>query len=211
MNRRLGRRTAGGLIVAAVVASAFLPVSASHAVVPAKKPVSFGAKLTRQSQPANAFGGQPCEPKTVQCTRVMTEAYRRADPETDQVAPKNGTIGTIMLVGGRPGKFRLQIVKIKPGTHKAKVVRNGPVITYNGQGTGDQDNGPPYTVESFPVKVPVEKGDYLAVRAKKISFEYCSGGGGSQITFEPPLVVGAPYRTTNKTDGCLLLLEAVYS
>jgi hypothetical protein len=210
MNRRSVRRTALGLLVVATIVTPLLPTSVGHATFAAKKHVSFGAKLTGQSQPSNAFGGQPCEPKTVRCTRVMTQAYRRPDPETDQVAPKNGTIGKILLVGGVPGTFRLQIVKAKVGSQKAKLVRNGPVIHYNGQGTGDQDNGPPYTIESFPVNVPVEKGDFLAVRATKISFEYCSGGGDSQFTFEPPLTVGSPYRHTNKTDGCLLLLEAVY-
>lgn len=210
MSRRPGSRRARGLVVSAVVMTVLLPVSVGHATVAGKKkPVSFGAKLNRQSQPSNAFDGQPCEPKAVACTRVMTEAYRRPDPETDQRAPKNGTIGRIEIVGGLPGKFRLQIVKAKPGSQKAKLVRNGPVIHYKGQGT-TEDNGPPYTVESFPVKVQVEKGDYLAVKATKVSFEYCSGGGGSQITFEPPLTSGQGYRHTAHTDGCLLLLEAVY-
>ena len=198
------------VLVAALVISALLPAPFGHAAAPArKKPVTFGAKLTRQSQPSNAFDGQPCEPKTVKCTRVMTEAYRRPDPETDQRAPKNGTIGTIMIVAGVPGTFRLQIVRAKLGSQQAKVIRNGPVIKYKGQGT-TEDNGPPYTIESFKVNVPVEKGDYLAVRATKISFEYCSGGGFSQLTFEPPLVAGAKYRHSSHIDGCLMLLEAVY-
>jgi hypothetical protein len=210
MKRRPGRRTIGGLAIGALVATALLPVAAGQAAAPAaKKPVTFGALLTKHSQPSNAFDGQPCEPNAVACSRVMTLAYRRPDPETDQVAPKNGTIGHIMIVGGRGGSFRLQIVKANLKTQKAKLVRNGPVIHYLGQGTGDADNGPPYTVESFPVNVKVEKGDYLAVKAKKISFEYCSGGGENQLTFEPPLVSG-PAQHTNQTDGCLLLLEAVY-
>ena len=60
------------------------------------------------------------------------------------------------------------------------------------------------------MKVPVKQGQYLAVKASKISFEYCSGGSNGQITFEPPLKPGARYRHTNNRDDCLMLLEAVY-
>jgi hypothetical protein len=205
------RRAAGGLLVVAVIATAMMPVAAGHAAAPSKKkPVTFGALLTRQSQPSNAFDGQPCEPKLAPCTRVMTLAYRRPDPETQQVAPKNGTIGTIMIVAGVPGVFRLQIVRAKFKLQRAVLVRNGPVIHYKGQGTGDQDNGPPYKIESFPVNVKIAKGDYLAVQSKKISFEYCSGGGENQITFEPPLTSTKKSRGTTHQDGCLMLLEAVY-
>jgi hypothetical protein len=208
------RRLAGGLLLAtALSAPALLPAAVGHAAtekVAKTAHVSFGAKLNSQSQPSNAFDGQPCEPQTVLCTRVMTQAYRRPDPETDQVAPKNGTIGKIKIVAGVPGKFRLQLVKAKVGKQKAKVVAAGPVIHYLGQGTGGQDNGPPYTVETFKVNLKVKKGEFLAVKAKKISFEYCSGGGDNQLTFEPALKLGQKYRHTNQVDGCLMLLEAVY-
>jgi hypothetical protein len=214
MNSSVNRRLAGGLLTAAMVSAAvFTPAAAGHATgkAPGKKaPVSFGAKLSSQSQPSNAFDGQPCEPKTAPCTRVMTQAYRRADPETDQVAPKDGTIGKIMIVAGVPGKFRIELARAQVGAQKAKIVAVGRLIQYDGQGTGSEDNGPPYKVEAFKVNLPVKKGEFLAVQAKKISFEYCSGGGDSQFTFEPPLVLGKKYRHANRTDGCLMLLEAVY-
>jgi hypothetical protein len=190
-----------------------LPTTASHAAAGGAKKtvrVTFGAKLTSHSQPSNAFDGQPCEPATVACTRVMTEAYRRPDPETDQVAPKDGTIGKIMIVAGEPGTFRLELAKAKVDQDKAKLVAVGPVIHYAGQGTGDEDNGPPYTVETFHVNMPVNAGDFLAVQAKKISFEYCSGGGDNQLTFEPPLALDTGYHHSDHPDGCLMLLEAVY-
>jgi hypothetical protein len=205
------RRTLLSIATVTISLATLAPATIGHAsTAPHKKHASFGAKLSTQSQPSNAFDGQPCEPKTVKCTRVMTQAYRRTDPETQQRAPKNGTIGTIEIVAGVPGTFTLQIVKAKIGSQKAKLIRNGPTIHYKGQGTGSQDNGPPYTIESFKVNVPVEKGDYLAVRATKISFEYCSGGGGAQFTYEPPLTKSEGYRHTNHTDGCLMLLEAIY-
>jgi hypothetical protein len=201
-----------GLAVTAITLSGLLSAAAAgHAAVPAKhKPVSFGAKLSSQSQPSNAFGGQSCQPEAVACTRVMTEAYRRSNPDTAMIAPKTGRIGKIEIVAGVSGAFRLQIVRVKLAAQKAKLVRNGPAIHYDGQGTGEEDNGPPYSIETFKVNVPVHKGDYLAVKSKKISFEYCSGGSNGQITFEPPLVKSSSYRHTKRRDDCLMLLEAVY-
>jgi hypothetical protein len=211
VRRRVG--VGAGIGAVAVLALGLAPAVAGHAAAPrapATHHVSFGAKLTPHLQPSNAFGGQPCQPNAVACTRVMTEARNRGDAAlTAEIAPKNGTIGHIKLIGGVPGKFRLQIVKAKPNQGKAKLVRNGPVIHYNGQGT-DEDQGPPYVVESFPVKVKVDKGDYLAVKAKEISFEYCSGGSRGQITFEPPLKASKRFKHTSQKDDCLMLLEAVY-
>jgi hypothetical protein len=215
MKHSAQRRLAAALLVStAFAAPAVVPRATGHAatgkVATSKAKVSFGAKLTSHSQPSNAFDGQPCEPLTVACTRVMTQAYRRPDPETDQVAPKNGTIAKIMIVAGEPGAFRLDLAKAKIGKQQAKLVAVGPVIHYQGQGTGDEDNGPPYKVETFRVHLAVKKGDFLAVQAKKISFEYCSGGGDSQLTFEPPLALKTGYHHTKHADGCLMLLEAVY-
>jgi hypothetical protein len=201
-------------MAATLIAATFLPMAAGHArparAAAAKPPVTFGATLTRQSQPSNAFGGQPCEPKTEACTRVMTQAYRRPDPQTQMLAPKNGTIGKIKIVAGVGGKFRLELVHASISKQKAKLVAVGPVIHYKGQGTGREDNGPPYTVETFRVNLPVKKGDFLAVQATKISFEYCSGGSDGQLTFEPPLALKTGFHHTNHTDDCLMLLEAVY-
>jgi hypothetical protein len=215
MNGSAQRRFAGGLLMAATLsATALMPIAAGRAAterVGAKKaPVSFGAKLNSQSQPSNAFDGQPCEPRAEACTRVMTEAYRRPNPQTQQKAPKNGTIGKIMIVAGKPGAFRIELARAVVGKNKAKLVAVGRVIHYKGQGTGTEDNGPPYKVETFKVNLKVKKGEFLAVQAKEISFEYCSGGGDGQLTFEPPLALETGYHHTNHSDGCLMLLEAVY-
>jgi hypothetical protein len=101
----------------------------------------------------------------------MTEAYRRADPQTGNIAPRAGTIGKIEIVGGKPGVFQLQIARAMRGSSKAEVVRDGPVIHYQGQGSAT-DNGPPYAINAFKVNVPVGEGDFLAVRARNVSFEY---------------------------------------
>ena len=58
------------------------------------------------------------------------------------------------------------------------------------------------------MNVPVHQGDSLAVKAKRISFMYCSGGSGI-LYFEPPLQPGGSFRKGHRGD-CLLLLEAIY-
>jgi hypothetical protein len=210
MNRHSGLRVVLGLALSSVALVALQPATVGHATAPShKKPVSFGAKLTGHSQPSNSFQPVACESDTGiagPCTRVLMEALGR--PDTGALAPKNGTIGTIKIVAGDSGSFRLEIAKVKPATKQAEIVVKGPVITYNGQ--GGVDNGSPYTVESFPVNVPVLKGEYLAIKADGTSLLQCSGGGLNQLLFQPPLKKGAGYATATKTDGCLLLLEAVY-
>jgi hypothetical protein len=164
----------------------------------------FGAKLNGTIQPSNSLPaqkcvfGQPAEP----CTRVSMDAYNNAGHER---APKDGVIGKVKLIAGGPGAFRLQLAKAKPNKDKAKIVERGPKLHYQGQSGGD-----PYEVESFHVHVQVKKGEYLAIKSRKTSMLRCSSGGPNQFLFQPALSVGGPFQTLDYTDGCWLLLEAVY-
>ncbi len=96
---------------------------------------------------------------------VENEAYGR--PDGVERAPKSGTIKKIRLIAGGPGSFKLQIAKVKQldaaSTDKAQVVRNGPTISYPGQTEANCEDDR-YKVESFTVNVPVQKGQYLALR-----------------------------------------------
>jgi hypothetical protein len=167
----------------------------------------FGAKLTPDVQPSNASAPHACQPDedmpTGPCTRVLMDAYGRPDQPN---APKSGTIKRIRLIAGAPGSFQLQLVKANAATQRAKLVRNGPTINYQGQDSPDAET---YKVESFKVKVPVKKGQYLAIRSSETSTLRCSSGGPNQLIFQPPLSLGSPFRTATDTDGCWLLLEAV--
>ena len=170
----------------------------------------FGAKLTPDVQPSNASEPHSCDPPEAvsgPCTRVLMDAYGRPDRPT---APKRGTIKRIRLIAGAPGTFQLQIVKAKAAAQQAKLVRNGPVINYQGQDYTDPESDPEtYKVESFKVNVPVKKGQSLAIRSSSTSMLRCSSGGPNQLIFQPPLSLGSPFRTATDTDGCWLLLEAV--
>lgn len=171
---------------------------------------SFGAKLTPDVQPSNAGEAHPCIPgseeATGPCTRVLMDAYGRPDQPN---APRKGKINRIKLIAGEAGTFRLQIVKANPETEQAKLVRNGPVINYQGQPVlGEDDVAENYRVEKFKVNVKVKKGQYLAIESTETSTLRCSSGGPNQLIFSGPLQAGDPFRTADETDGCWLLLEA---
>lgn len=169
----------------------------------------FGAKLTPDVQPSNAETAHPCAPNPGQsCTRVLMDAYGRPDRDT---APRSGRIKRIKLIAGEAGIFRLQIVKVRAGTQQAKLVRNGPLVRYQGQPTpADPDEAvESYRVESFKVNVKVKRGEHLAIKSRETSMLRCSSGGANQLLFQAPLALGSPFRSATETDGCWLLLEAV--
>jgi hypothetical protein len=167
---------------------------------------SFGSKLDSTVQPSGAFT-KPCgDPSPLGvCTWVMNEAYGR--PNHGQRSPHAGTIKKIRLIAENPGRFRLQIVRVRRTNSgfEAKAVRNGPRIRYQGQ----PDQNQPYLVEVFRVNIPVHRGDRLAIKAKKTSALRCSSGGPNTLLFAPPLAVGGGYEPSTDDEGCWLLLEAV--
>lgn len=164
----------------------------------------FGAKLTKQIQPSNAGDGHPCiMGQPGQCTRVSMDAYNNAGGER---AHKDGVIDKVKLIAQVDGKFRLQIAKARANQEKAKVVRQGPKIEFDGQ----QGGGQTYDVETFNVNVPVKQGEYLAIKGGKTSMLRCSSGGPNQLIFQPALAVGGSFLPATETDGCWLLLQAIY-
>ena len=178
----------------------------------AAAPVKFGAKLNPTVQPSNSLPGLMCEHQTpgASCTMIQNEAYGR--PDGGQLAPKTGTIKKIRLIAGGPGSFKLQIAKVQQATlfktNKAKVVANGPRISYSGQTEANEESGA-YKVESFDVNVPVQKGQQLALRGNITSMIRCSSGGDNTLIYTPPLLSGSPFKPATGSDGCWILMEAV--
>jgi hypothetical protein len=159
---------------------------------------SFGAKLSKDTP---GTGRNDCGNGKPDCTWIMMEA--RGNPG-GYLAPKNGMIGTIKVIACTPGKFQLQIARVRG--QKGEVVRDGPVIKY--QGSGNKCN----KVETFVLDepVPVRKNDQLAIRATQPSLLYCAGNG-SILQFVPPLVANEGFRKATEDEGaCMLLLEAEY-
>lgn len=200
--RTLVART-GILAAIAVVAMTIAPASGMAA------PVKFGSKLNPTVQPSNSLPGLSCgEGVSGPCTFVQEEAYGR--PDGGELAPKTGTIKKIRLIAGGPGSFQLQIAKVKRatlfGSNEAKVVANGPRISYQGQTEANFEEDS-YKVETFPVDVPVKKGQQLALKGNVTSMIRCSSGGDNTLIYTPPL--GSSFRPATNTDGCWILMEAV--
>jgi hypothetical protein len=199
--RSLIRRTG---ILAAIAAVATMVAPA----IGAAAPVKFGSKLNPTVQPSNSLPGLDCGELAGPCTFVQQEAYGR--PDGGELAPKTGTIKKIRLIAGGPGSFKLQIAKVKRstlfGTNEAKVVANGPRISYQGQ-TEANDEASNYRVETFNVNVPVKKGQQLALKGNITSMVRCSSGGDNTLIYTPPL--GSAFRPATNTDGCWILMEAV--
>lgn len=196
-----------------IAAFACLVLAAVPAVGQAKAPVRFGAKLNSTVQPSNSLPGLTCNgPETplVGCSMILNEAYGR--PDGGELAPRNGTIKKIRLIAGGPGSIRLQIEKVNRatlfGSNEARAVWYGPQIHYQGQTEAnfEDDN---YRVESFPVDIPIKKGQQLGLRGQITSMIRCSSGGDNTLIYTPPLFLGGPFTAATNTDGCWLLMEAV--
>jgi hypothetical protein len=187
----------------AVIAMTIVPATSMAA------PVKFGSKLNPTVQPSNSLPGLKCSQEAPgPCTMVQNEAYGR--PDGGELAPKTGTIKKIRLIAGGPGSFKLQIAKVKRstlfGTNEAKVVANGPRISYQGQTAANEEAGS-YLVETFDVNVPVKKGQQLALKGNITSMVRCSSGGDNTLIYTPTL--GSAFRPATSTDGCWILMEAV--
>jgi hypothetical protein len=193
-------------LVAASPSKAHALGSRQATTSPATATVGFGAKLTVHTQPQNAGPAHVCAPLSPDpspCTWVMNKSFNRTNGEA---APKDGVIAKIRVIAAVSGQFRLQLVKEKSATSRAKALRNGPTLHYNGQ----PDNAVNYVIETFKVNVTVHKGERLAAKGNALSILSCSGGGANVLQFEPPLVVGSGLRTADDHDGCFLLIEAQY-
>jgi len=201
-------RRAGIIAAFACLALAVVPATGM-----AKAPVRFGAKLNPTVQPSNSLPGLTCNgPETplVGCSMILNEAYGR--PDGGELAPRNGTIKTIRLIAGGPGSIRLQIEKVKRatlfGSKEARAVWYGPQIHYQGQTEANFEDDS-YRVESFPVDIPIKRGQQLGLRGQITSMIRCSSGGDNTLIYTPPLFLGGPFTAATNTDGCWLLMEAV--
>ena len=202
------KRLLGGIAspLLALLLVAMLPLQAEASVT------SFGAKLTSQSQPANAEGGYPCSefngiPENSNCTWVSVQAYHNGGHVR---APKTGTINKLKLVSCVGGSFRLQFARVSG--RKAMIVRSGPTIKYKAdpQDVCGGDNGDHYIVQSFTINVHVNKGDYIAIQTRSTGAMYCSGGNGTYV-YTPPLPVGGAFTQATDAYSCNMLIQLFYA
>ena len=171
----------------------------------------FGAKLTTHSQPSNAENGQSCDenagiPHGSTCTWVAISAFENG---SHWLAPRTGIVRHVKLVSCKAGKFRLQLARANPSTHRAKIVAQGPVIRYAGQSPCGGVSGDTYVVQKFRVTLHVAKGDFIAIRARSTGTLSCSGGDGF-LLYAPPLPVGGPLKKSHSGASCDLLVQLSY-
>ena len=187
----IGRRAAL-LGTAAIAILAAIP-AASHAGP------RFGADLKGVTPEATPV---KCTNPSAPCTRALINYYDPAHAGKVPFAPKKGKVKRIRLKAGAPGAFRLQLVRMKgfvfPNV-KAKVVRKGPRIRYEGTGS----------VEAFKVKVPVRRGMWLAMRTRKTAAVQCEMGAENEAIFAPPIKLGGPFKLANDLGDCTHLVQAV--
>lgn len=177
-------------------------------------PVKFGAKLDPTVQPSNSLPGLPCIPelRLWSCSMVQNEAYGR--PDGGHIAPKTGTIKRIRLIAGGPGETRIYTAKVRRKTllttKEARIFQRGPKIVYQGQSEENWESGS-YRVESFPVDIRIKKGEQLAVHAPgKSPMVRCSSGGDNTLIYSREFRPKHPFNEAEGSDGCWLLLEAIY-
>jgi hypothetical protein len=174
-------------------------------------PTFFGAKLTTQSQPSNAENGQSCDenggiPHGATCTWVAISAFENGSHFT---APITGTVKHVKLVSCVAGKFRLQLARAVPHAREAKIVANGPEITYKGQRPCGGASGDHFVVQSFRINLHVAKGEFIAIQARSTGTLSCSGGDGF-LLYAPPLPVGGPLKKSHSGVSCDLLVQLSY-
>lgn len=204
LSTKLARRLGLVLALAAFVAALVVPVSDAAAAR-----TKFGAVINPSVQPSNGSPGIQC--MTEFCTFVQEDAYGR--PGTGFIAPKSGTIVRLKFIAADPGRFRPQVVTVKHsdstllGATKAQVTYTGPLVLHTGQTEWNYENDR-YNVERAHVKIPIKKGQQLAIRGDVTSMARCSSGGHNTLVFGPALAKRNPFQGATDASGCWLLMEA---
>lgn len=198
-----------------VPAAALIALMAVPAVSQAQT-ITFGTRLDHE--PSNSLPAHNCnedgsDDPTPTCTRVAID--RSIAPEGRLQAPTSGTVVAFRVRAGGPGvvTFRLAHFKrlgfdqqLQDYSGLAQGAGTGPTVQV--QGHGFDETGDP--VETFPAKLKVTKGDYVGFDSTSTSALYCSSGGNNQMIFSPKLGRrGGPAKTSTKTDGCELMVQAV--
>ena len=125
-------------------------------------------------------------------------------------APVSGTIIKIRLEAQGPTTMVFKVVRVRrvSANHKkgqAKVVAKTRKFQIHGP-VGSSAGSP---IETFKVKLKVQKGEELAVDTTSNTAEYCSDGTPGQLLFDPVLAIGHGFRNSGGVDGCLMLVQGV--
>jgi hypothetical protein len=193
----------------AVLTASLLAVAAVPAAASAGS--WFGSSLNHE--PANA--GSSCDQNNLDNAPLCTHIGSFYPGTSGRAsASTNGTIVKIRVRAQGPMTMKFKLVRVRnlSGDHtqgQAKVVAVGRTLNVPGPSQIDQNNGV-FPVQSFGVHIKVHRGDELAIDTNNNQAEYCSDGTPGQLTFfNPILAFGDGFRSSQGTDDCLLLVQAV--
>jgi hypothetical protein len=187
----LSRRLPTALAVAATTLLA-LPASGVAAE-------TFGSQLTSSPN----YGACADAGLTAPCTWVShNHPTTTGDPYTAG-APNDGVITKFRIRALGPGAsvtFRVaNIALAPPDSAQAAAVGTGPTVTIAGLGE----------IEEFSGRLPVNKGNHLAIDTTSAQAIYETGGDEFTYGFGPSLVDGAAQRTSANAHGQLLVAATV--
>jgi hypothetical protein len=170
--------------------------------------VTFGSRLNHD--PANS--GE-CSLLTTPCT--LASFIVPTDPNGDPYsggAPMDGVITKFRIRGfgggGAPASvtFRLADLTVDPNNNSsalATAAGTGPTVSIPADTGGDTP------ILDFSGRLPVKKGDHLAIDGTNINATYNSSGDKFSYLFAPPLVAGQGARGSTSATGELLVAAVI--
>ena len=191
-------------VAAALAAVALVPAGAAAATT------TFGSSLDHA--PANA--GSTCAQDGVSGPALCTHVGSFYPGFSGRAqSPVNGTVKHLKLRPAGPITFRAEIVNVRhlssnDRSGQAREVVRSRQISVPGPTQNQIDNGD-FPVVTVNVNLKVKKGQELAIDTTSNTAEYCSDGTPGQLLFDPVLSLGHGFRSSQGTDDCLLLFQAV--
>jgi hypothetical protein len=166
---------------------------------------NFGSRLSQN--PANS---NECQVLMGPCT--IASYIHPSDPNGDPYAggaPRDGVITKFRIRGygeGGPASVTFRLARISLQSEDVALgasAGTGPTVTL------PEGNGGDVPISEFPGRLPVEKGEYLAIDGTNVAATYNSSGDRYSYTFAPPLVDGQGQRGSNTATGELLVAAVI--
>ncbi len=191
------------LTAALAIAGLLAPPATGYAAT------TFGSRLNQE--PANS--GE-CVLLPTPCTLVSF--IHPSDPNGDPYsggAPSDGVITKFRIrafgEGNTPAVVTFRLADISrpnpadQGVAVATGAGTGPTVTVQ------PGNGITTAIQEFPGRLPVKKGNHLAIDGTNVWATYNSGGDQFSYRYDSPLVAGQGPRTSNQATGELLVAAII--
>jgi hypothetical protein len=181
------RRGCGACLTLAALAVALFSLPAT-----AQATLTVGSSLMRTANASTS-----CLPN---CTVALTALNPELQAADGIASPVNGTVTTWRIVAGN-----------KSGPTAFRVIRPLAGGTYTGGATSPVVNPALDTLNSYPVNLPIQRGDLLGIDccASPGSTYFTGTGTGGRAFFEPGFLAdGGPGATPSGSDSFEMLLNA---